>query len=206
MNFEFVIPAYGRPHALMMAIESIFCQTVNNWKISVYADGPYEGFDKVAKYFEGDDRISFEVMNEKPVGDWGHTPRVYGMMKATADWLIMTGDDNYYMPCFLEAFTSCAKDNVNFIFCDFLHNYSGYVPERARLDRVRFQYPNGSEGYRYEGMDIGCFATKTKLAQTIPYNKNLHWADGQFAADYWEAYCKEPGTIAHIQRHFYVHN
>jgi glycosyltransferase involved in cell wall biosynthesis len=204
MKFEFVIPAYGKPHHLMMAIESIYCQTVSNWKISVYADGQYDGFDKVGKYFDGDDRISFEVMESRS-NDWGHSPRVHGMMKATEEWLIMTGDDNYYMPCFVEAFTSCAKENANFIFCDFLHNYSGYVPEKARLDKVQFQH-NGIIGHRYEGMDIGCFATRTKLAQTVPYNKKLHWADGQFAADYWEAHCKHPESIVHINRHFYVHN
>lgn len=196
MKFEFVIPTYARPNQLMMSIHSIYSQTVDNWKISVVADAPYDGLDKIIKYFEGDNRISFEILNG-PHHDWGHTPRIHGMMKATEEWLIMTGDDNYYFPCFLDAFNQCIDDKTKFIFCDMYHNYSGYVYHSSELRKI---------GQRYEGIDIGSYATRTSLAKTIPFKKELHWADGEFAADYWNAYCKEHGNIKKINRGFYVHN
>jgi len=197
MNFEFVIPTYNRPHQLMMTIHSIYSQTVNNWKISVVADAPYNGLDKVINYFDGDSRISFKILDGGPHNDWGHTPRIYGMMNASEEWLVMTGDDNYYLPCFLEAFNSCVDEKTNFIYCDCLHNYGGYVPGESQLRKV---------GNRYEGLDIGAFATRTKMAKTIPFRKELHWADGQFAADYWDMYCKEYGSIKHMKKLFYIHN
>lgn len=197
MNFEFVIPTYNRPNELMMTIHSIYSQSAKNWKISVVADAPYKGLDKIIKYFDGDDKISFHTLEGGPHKDWGHTPRIHGMMNATEEWLIMTGDDNYYFPCFLDAFNSCIDEKTNFIFCDMYHNYTGYVPEKSELRKI---------GNRYEGMDIGAFATRTKFAKTIPFRKELHWADGQFAGEYWEAYCLEQGAIKHINRGFYVHN
>lgn len=197
MKFEFVIPTYNRPAGLMMVINSIYCQSVDNWSISVVADAPYDGYEKIVKFYEGDDRIRFHMLEGGPHKDWGHTPRIYGKENAVEEWLIMTGDDNYYFPCFLEAFNSCVDDDTNFIFCDMYHNYSGYVYEESQLRRV---------GNRFEGMDIGAFATRTKLAQQIPFRKELHWADGQFAAEYWQAFCTKEGAIKRIPKGFYVHN
>lgn len=197
MKFEFVIPTYNRPNQLMMAIHSIYSQTADNWKISVVADAPYNGLEKIMNYFTGDDRISFTILEGGPHNDWGHTPRIHGMMNATEEWLVMTGDDNYYLPCFLDAFNYFVDDNTNFIFCDLLHNYGNYVPGRSELRKI---------GNRYEGLDIGCYATRTKLAQTIKFRRELHWADGQFAADYWSTHCREQGNIKKIDGIYYIHN
>lgn len=211
MNFEFVIPTYKRPHQLMMTINCIYSQTATNWRISVVADAPYEGYDKVVDYFKGDDRIRFHTLEGGPHRDWGHTPRIYGMNNAQEEWLIMTGDDNYYFPCFLEAFNQNITESTNFIFCNMYHNYSNYVLDRCGIRKIPYGQ-NGSETlYRYEGMDIGVFATRTKLAQTVTFEKELHWADSKFAADYWEKHCMEggklkPGSAVHIDHAFYVHN
>ena len=202
MNFEFVIPTYKRPHQLMMTINCIYSQTVDNWRISVVADADYEGYSKVVDYFKGDDRIRFHTLEGGPNNDWGHTPRIYGMQNAKEGWLIMTGDDNYYFPCFLEYFNRCVDDKTNFIFCDFYHNYTNYIPETAELRRIDTLDGNS----RYEGLDVGCYATRSELAKKIPFQKHLHWADGQFAADYWSAFCREEGAIKKVNHRFYVHN
>lgn len=201
-KFEFIIPTYDRPNQLMMTIHSIYSQSVDNWRITVVVDAPYKGLDKVIKYFDGDDRIRFDTtLKNGPHNDWGHTPRIRGMEIAEEEWLIMTGDDNYYFPCFLEAFSSAVDDNTLFIFCDMYHNYSGYDYGSSELRKIPIP-----GGFRYEGLDIGAFATRTKLAKQIPFYRHLHWADGKFAADYWEKHCKVHGSIKKIPKGFYVHN
>lgn len=202
---EFIIPTYNRPHSLMMTIHSIYSQSADNWRISVVADAPYDGFEKVKNYFDGDDRITFDCL-QGPHNDWGHTPRIHGLQKSNHPWNIMTGDDNYYFPCFLEAFNMCiVKPDVNFVFCDMYHNYSNYEYGSSELRQVELP-PGYSEKYRYEGMDIGAFATRTELAKQIPFHKHLHWADGKFAADYWNEFCRSNGNIIKITKAFYVHN
>ena len=203
-TFEFIIGAYGRPNELMMEINSIYAQKAKNWKIHVISDGDYDGFDRVKKYFEGDDKIKFSTVYG-PNGrynDWGFSPRQYGIDQSTADWIIMTGDDNYYFPVFLDNFNACVDGETNFIFCNMMHNYSNYVPEKTELRKVI--YPDGF--FRYEGIDIGCFASRAKYAKQIEIQKHLHWADGQYVADYWEKFCKEPKSIKKIDQVFYVHN
>ena len=199
-NFEFIIPAYDSPSELMMCIGSIMSQKSSNWKISVVADGDFDGLTKIINYFEDNDKIKFHVMETRS-NDWGHTPRVWGLNNATEEWVIMTGHDNYYFPPFLDAFNGAVDDTTNFMFCDMYHNYSDYVYETSQLRKVVF--PNGA--WRMEGLDIGAFASRREMAVQIPFNTKVHWADGLFAAEYWEKFCHAPGSIKHIPKGYYVH-
>lgn len=201
-NVEFIIPAYDMPSQLMMCVGSIMSQTANNWKVTVVCDGEFKGLNKILQYFEGEDKIRFHVMEGGPHNDWGHTPRKWGLENATEEWVIMTGHDNYYFPPFLDAFNKAIDDKTHFVFCDMYHNYADYVYETSQLRKVVF--PNGS--WRMEGLDIGAFASRREMAVQIPFNTELHWADGLFAAMYWEKFCKESGSIKHIPKGYYVHN
>ena len=201
-NVEFIISAYNRPNHLMMAINCIYAQTATNWKVTVVADAPFDGLDKVKGFFEGDDRIRFHTIEGGPHKDWGNTARMWGIANSTEEWIVMTGDDNYYFPVFLESMNAAMTDKTQFIFCDMYHNYANYVYEKSELRKI--VYPDNS--FRFEGMDIGAFASKSEYARQVTYYPKWHCADGAYAAEYWEKFCKDPESIVRIPRGLYVHN
>jgi hypothetical protein len=157
----------------------------------------YDGLEKVAKYFKDDDRIRFSVVDGGPHHNWGHTPRVSGLSVCEEEWVIMTGDDNYYFPVLVEEYIKAIKNNpsLNFLYCDMYHNYSQYVYEAANPKAL---------GHKF--LDIGNFVSRTKLAQQIPFQINRHNADGLFAEEYIKRFCTEPEQMHGLGRALYVHN
>jgi len=190
-KIEFIIPTWNRPNQLMTVINSIFSQRDNRWKIHVVADGVYDGYQKIKDYFSGDDRIKFSEL-ETPGRDWGHTPRNFGLKNATEDWVVMTGDDNYYMPVFVDHFLSVAKVGVNFVYCDMIHNWTDH------------QYLYIKSEPRYGRIDIGNFMTKRIYAQQLELDNTIEAADAKFVEDYLKKYTKI--GVKYIPKPLYVHN
>jgi glycosyltransferase involved in cell wall biosynthesis len=127
-KIEFIIPTYERIDHLMCLLNSLCAQSSDDWTAHVIADCPPQGsIDKIMKYFKGDDRIKFTILPERH-NDWGHTPRNVGLELATEEWVVMTGEDNYYTPKFVEFFLMATKSrpNPNFIFCDMVHNWVNF--------------------------------------------------------------------------------
>ena len=191
MKIEFVIPTYNRPHQLMGVISSIFSQTSPNWKIHVVADGVYDGYQKVKDYYYGDERIRFTELNG-PHKDWGHTPRNYGLEHSTEEWVVMTGDDNYYMPVFVEEFLNVVDKDTHFVFCNMVHNWTNK------------QYLVINSIPKLGGIDIGNFMSRSDLAKKIKLDVAIEQSDGLFVEEYLRKY--NQGTIKKINKPLYVHN
>lgn len=195
MKIEFIIPTYSRTDLLMTCISSIVAQTNPNWTIHVVADCPPEEeqlrIANIAAYYDGDDRIKFSVL-DKRYNDWGHTPRNYGLQKATEEWVVMTGEDNYYAPTFVENFLSVVRDDVNFVFCHMVHNWSNdnYIPVQCDIE--------------YGKIDIGNFMTRTFNAQKLKLKTDIEQADYFFVEEYLARFTE--GQIIKIDKILYVHN
>jgi glycosyltransferase involved in cell wall biosynthesis len=191
-KIEFIIPTYNRPDHLMCTINSIVAQTSDKWKIHVVADCPPEGtLDKVMKYFEGDDRIKFTILPER-YNDWGHTPRNYGAQHATEDWIVMTGEDNYYVPIFVDNFLSSVNPNVGLVFCDMVHNWTN------------FQYAAISCEPVWGRIDIGNFMIRRKLSKQLKLDTKMDQADGKYIEEFKIKFPQQ--TIIKIPKILYVHN
>jgi len=191
MKIEFIIPTYNRPHQLMTVISSIFSQTSPNWRIHVVADGIYDGYQKVKNYFEGDDRIRFTEL-DGPHKDWGHTPRNYGLSQATEEWVVMTGDDNYYAPIFVEDFLNAVDENTHFVLCNMIHNWTNN------------DYLHINSIPRAGAIDIGNFMTRTQLSNKMKLDITDEQSDGTFVEEYLKRYSE--GIIKKINKPLYVHN
>lgn len=191
-KIEFIIPTYNRPDKLMIILLSLKAQTIDAWKVHVVADALYEGYEQVKEYFKNDDRFKFSELNG-PHKDWGHTPRNYGLENAQEDWVVMSGDDNYYVPVFVETFLESVKfrNDVNFVHCNLVHNWvnNNYIPlvSIPKVNRI----------------DIGNFMTRTKLAKQLKLDVTKGNADGLFVEEYIN---KFKGNIIHIEKFLYVHN
>jgi len=189
-KIEFIIPTCGDGNKLMGLLYSLINQSDKNWTAHVIADGDYEGFEGVAEHFCICRNIKFSKI-EGPHNDWGHTARNYGLKHASQDWVVMTGDDNYYTPDFVSEFLKNSRGN-NFLFCNMVHNeahYKHYQELKAELT--------------VNNIDMGCFASKRENAQQLELNKKSYQADWEFVEKYITLF---PGGIRHINKILYVHN
>jgi len=191
-KIEFIIPTYNRPDFLMCTINSIMAQRSDQWKIHVVADCPPAGtLDKIMKYFKDDERIEFTILPER-YNDWGHTPRNYGLQLATEDWVVMTGEDNYYMPVFVDHFLDAVTPKANFVYCNMIHNWTNY------------QYYSIDCQPSWGKIDIGNFMVKRENAQQMSLNVKNEQADGVFVEEYLKKFTE--GEVVKVNKTLYVHN
>jgi glycosyltransferase involved in cell wall biosynthesis len=189
---EFIIPTYNRPDNLISILYSLISQTNNDWKAHVVIDNKSTIlFDKVIELLKDEHRIKFTCING-PHNDVGHTPRNYGLENATEEWVVMTGDDNYYIPTFVNEIFNIIDEDTKFVYCDMIHN--GY-------DYQFFNCHHSSHN-----IDIGNMIMKTELAKTIRLDTTRLDADGVFCGEYININCQEENKIKKINKILYVHN
>jgi glycosyltransferase involved in cell wall biosynthesis len=191
MKIEFIIPTYNRTDHLMCIISSIKAQRSDRWKVHVVADCPPEGtLNKIIEYFKDDERIKFTILPER-YNDWGHTPRNYGLEHATEEWVVMTGEDNYYTPVFVDNFLDAVDDDTHFVFCNMVHNWTDY------------QYYAVDCAPEYGRIDIGNFMSKREFAKQLKLRTDIAQSDYIFVEEYLN---KFKGTIKKVPKFLYLHN
>lgn len=192
MKIEFIIPAYGRPTNLIMTLGSLFSQTNPNFKVHVVADTKYDGFDWAISPFQHDDRLQVTVLDKRH-NDWGHTPRNVGLDMATEEWVVMTGDDNYYAPIFVEEFLSVVDDKTGFVYCDMVHNGHNSNMYRPVMCKIK-----------HGDIDMGNFMTRRDLVGDLRLKTDEFSADWLFIRDYLS---RNSGVgVRKIHKWLYVHN
>ena len=146
----------------MATINSIFAQRSDKWSIHVIADCPPEGtLTKIMDYFKDSDKIKFTIL-PKRYNDWGHTPRELGKQLSKANYVIMTGDDNYYMPTLV--------DEIN--------NIS--IPECCKMPSIRPAGQSGSIG-RLPGVLAAAVSPGGVLGGNVLLPRALRGAPGTAA-------------------------
>jgi len=193
MGIEFIIPTFSRTNHLITIVGSLMAQSNPNWKAHIVADCPDEEIVKRINdmvTFFNDDRIKLTVL-DKRYNDWGHTPRQYGLDNATEDWVIMTGEDNYYVPEFVDSMLN-ESQHQHFVYCNMVHNWINkeYIPIQSKLE--------------LGGIDIGSFMTKTNMAQRIKLDTSHEWADWFFVREFISKF--KQAKIKKVNKILYVHN
>lgn len=197
MNIEFIIPTYNRTDHLLTLLGSLKSQNNPNWTAHVIADHPEP--DVIVKInniisFLNDDRIKLTILDQR-YNDWGHTPRNIGLDQSTGEWIVMSGEDNYYVPTFVDNFlTESRLKNTDFIFCSFLYNQAQlgdtYYPVKAKLE--------------LQQIDIGCYSFKRNKLGNIRLRTDISEADYYFMLDYLSQ--EDDMTATYIDEILYVHN
>jgi glycosyltransferase involved in cell wall biosynthesis len=158
----------------------------------IVADCPPKGtLDKIIDYFKDDERIKFTILPER-YNDWGHTPRNYGLEHATEDWIIMTGEDNYYVPVFVDNMLEAVTSNAHFVFTNMVHNW------------LNFEYVAIDCQPKWGEIDMGNFMTKREYAQQMRLDVKNIQADGAFVDEYLQKF--QSHNIIKINKFLYVHN
>lgn len=185
---EFVIPTFDREYPLQCMLLSLMSQTNPNWSAHVVVDTPEE---TVADEIVGriyDKRIKISHMDRR-YNNWGHTPREYGKNLSIAQYVIMSGDDNYYAPTFVEEIEKAAMSKPGLIYWDMVHSH------------YKYSYFKCSPAYNQ--IDMGAFATRNDIAKKIKLNTSFA-ADGEFVDNYNEMFPRE--EVFRIGKVLFVHN
>jgi glycosyltransferase involved in cell wall biosynthesis len=191
MKIEFVIPTYNRPNHLAAILWSLMAQSSPDWTAHVVSDcSPAGTLDTVKRMFADEPRIRFTDLPTRS-NDWGHTPRNHGLHTATEELVCMTGEDNYYMPTFVDEVIAAARNEaVNLIFTDFVHNWDKeyiYVPSLLFWSHI----------------DIGNTVFRTANACQMKLDPAHFSADWEMIENYLKRF---PGRPFHIKKVLYVHN
>lgn len=189
MIIEFIIPTYNRVNSLYSMLSSLMAQTNDNWKATIVVDDIENELIKnvVSKF--NTDKIKYIFTNNR-YNDWGQTPREIGKQQATGDYIIMTGDDNYYVPVFVqELLNILSTESPALIYWDMVHNHYDYAYFKCSpfLNQI----------------DMGAFATRKDIAQATVLDKG-YAADGFYVRKICDEYSDE--KIIKIEKVLFVHN
>ena len=193
MKLHVICVAYKRIIPLRVLVDSFLLQTNPNWILYVVHDGKMpNGVKDVSKLYT-DDRISF-IETDKRKGFYGHINRrmMLDTLPSCDDYVLMTNDDNYYTPMFVEFILEAGGEDVGVIYCDTIHSH--------------FQYDYHKSSLRQNGIDMGAFIVKLDVAKCTGFNNLDYSADGIFAGDCLET-CNENGLkTTHIKKGLFIHN
>jgi glycosyltransferase involved in cell wall biosynthesis len=196
---EVICVAYKREGPLKVLVQSFLNQTAANWKLSVLHDGPDNGVREVMKPFlrERPKQIAYRAGKQRH-NDWGHTLRDEGLRNATSDYVLLTNDDNYYVPKFVELVTEAiVGSNADVILYDMVHSHErpGGRPLPA--------YSYFQTAFRRFEIDIGAAVVRTSLARAVGFRDRTHDGDATYFEDLSHA---ANLLICKIDRVLFVHN
>jgi GT2 family glycosyltransferase len=188
MNVEFIVPTFDRIHPLKCMLESLMAQTNPNWCATVVIDNSEKEAYCYAFTEDYYPKVRF-IFSGKRYNDWGHTPREIGKQQSEADYIILTNDDNYYTPNFVDELMKAAVDKPGIIYWDMVHSYYNYSHFKCKPF--------------YNQIDMGAFATRRDMAQSV-HMKTDFAADGLFINELIEKYPQE--KIVKINKILFIHN
>jgi len=194
MKLYIICVAFERAIPLRIMIDCLLTQTNPNWELHIIHDGPAS--DKIKKIISSycDPRIKFEE-TPKRLGQYGHPNRNYGLSKLAfnhKDFVLITNDDNYYVPKFVEYMFNAAKTQVGMVYCDTVHNYINYDVLQTHI--------------KVGQIDMGSFIVRVDVAKKVGFDSVKVEADGIYAVKCSE-YCRKSNLrIRSIKRPLFIHN
>lgn len=167
------------PDRLAAFVLSMQRQSYDNWEVIAVTDGL--GVAPYVPAARGDSRVKF-VETAKALGRWGYPHRQAGINAANGEWIVLTNDDNYYVPGFISQMVQTATcSQAKIVACSLAHCYSGWAVRDAG--------------------DIGAFLTHRSIFEANP------WEGTDFDSDrkYFERVSKGL-TSAHTNNVLLVKN
>lgn len=189
MLVDFIIPTYHRPAPLTAMLASLVAQTDGDWCANVVVDGN-DHLDDVLNIINifNDPRIRHTVTDVR-YNNFGHTPREIGKQMSEANYIIMTGDDNYYTSNFISEIKPLCQSGAGMVYWDMVHSHYNYAYFSCK--------PATGQ------IDMGAFATRRDLAQQIELG--VHYdADGRYIEKFKKTFPAE--SILKVEKVLFVHN
>jgi len=186
--------AYHRLYGLQILINSFILQTNPNWELHIIHDGIAP--PSVSNVIESciDPRIIFK-QTEEVFGNYGHPNRkkMLAEMEGTIDdYVLMTNDDNYYVPVFVDKMLKKVSRATGIVYCDTIHSHFDYNVHHSKL--------------KEHHIDIGAFIVRLDVAKAVGFNHIHFSADGVYAEE-CDRYCMRRGLQrVYLPQPLFIHN
>jgi Glycosyl transferase family 2 len=170
-SMTIVCVAYKRPREVNVLIHSLLCQTSQDWDLHMIHDGPDPEMEHIFETYQeliGEDRFRYTMTGER-YNDFGHSLRAIGIDEAKGKYILITNDDNYYMPIAVDTMLYRLNEGFDGVIFDMIHNYFNYTLFVTEPRKMR--------------ADIGSVATHTRHARTVGWRDKTHAGDGTYIDD-----------------------
>lgn len=140
-----------------------------------------------------DSRISF-TNTEQVNGFWGHPNRKLMLQKLSGgkdDFVLISNDDNIYVPTFVEYFMAQCHSSVGMVYCNTIHSYMQY---NILLTKIKENH-----------IDMGSFIIRLNVAKTVGFNHTHLSADGRYAVECFHLCQKHRLTPVYINKALFIH-
>jgi len=195
MKIHIIAVAYERPIPLQILIGSFIVQTKPNWVLHIVYDGPApkEILD-IVKPFLKDGRVHFYESPER-YENYGHPNRktmLQSISTDPGDFILMTNDDNYYVPVFIEYMIAACHRRIGIVYCNTVHSHVQYDVHISEL---------------YENcIDMGAFMVREDVAKITGFNHIHFSADGTYAEECLRTCLKNRLKAVKINKPLFIHN
>lgn len=191
MKLHIITVAYERPVALRVLIESFILQTNPNWSMLIMYDGIMKNHESILI----DSRVTIHNTIAR-MGNYGHPNRNKGLSMIQCeptDFILMTNDDNYYVPVFVEQMLGAVKEDTGMVYCDTIHSTSTHKDYILHKPLLKERY-----------IDMGCFIVRADIAKKTGFNYIHYSADGK----YCEECISNMGLLkpVYVEKPLFIHN
>ena len=201
MKMHIICVAYARPKELKILINSFLVQTNKNWILHVVYDGPppQNISDVVAPYVnqeskDYDERVNFYQSPER-YEHYGHPNRrtmLETIKTNQTDFILMTNDDNYYVPVFVDKMLEVCRKGVGIVFCDTVHSHADYDVHISQL--------------KENCIDMDAFIVRADIAKATGFNHDHFSADGVYAEECHASCIRSKLQVIKIKKPLFIHN
>jgi len=186
--------AYQRPIEMRILIDCFLVQTNPNWRLLMVHDGEGNEEVRATSRLYNDPRITYVETSERH-GEYGHPNRKSFLEELISDretFILLTNDDNYYCPVFVDMMLAKCDKNTGFVYCDTVHSHFKYdvLKTTVKVDRI----------------DIGAFIVRADVARVVGFHNFAFNGDGYYAEECAD-YCRKHNLgIKCIPKPIFVHN
>lgn len=194
------VVAYQRPEALHVLLRSLLAQTNQDFFCKVYHDGYDPKIELILRAYRDEypEQIDFEFTPTR-YNDFGHSLRQMAINDAQGDYLLITNDDNYYVPVFIENMIARArKDDSDLVLCDMVHSYD----RPGRRDQIPYNFFETFP--RKFNIDVGAMVARTEIAKLVGWRDLRSVGDGTYCDDIVAS--KDHIKISKVSQILFVHN
>lgn len=192
------VVAYRRHAQITCLIHSLQAQTDTSFHLVIMHDGPDAEMLRLLSKLSDETTLSFEFrFTRRRHDDYGHSLRAEAIRDCATDYILLTNDDNYYVPKFVELMLSAARSKaLDLVLCDMVHSHErpGGRPVASYSAFPTHPSPGNS--------DIGCFIVRAERARQVGFRDRRSIGDATFIADLM-AQAPRWGKIEKI---LFVHN
>lgn len=196
------VVSYHRVTSLTCLLNSLANQTVQNFDLCITHDDFHEPtLDMVHKWALTNKINTTLKFTSQRMGLWGHPMRAKMITECAHEFILLTNDDNYYMPVFTQNMMhALITHNADMVMCDMIHSHNNPGGRQQAPYNLFVTNPKCME------CDMGSFITRTALAQQVGFhNCDDCAADGLFV-DRLMQLNSPPTKFVKVPQVLFVHN